>query len=214
MNRSASKSVRRQGLALACMVALLAVMPAARAEAPPARMAILARGINVSHWFRFPADGSPRGLRSYMDDAAIATLRKAGFTYVRLPVGPEEMMDGNRLTPEKRDAIVAAAERFQRAGLGVMIEPHPQNLGDWNLQDLPAARERLLGFWRDMAPALRHLPADLTFPEVMNEPHAEDPARWDRLQAELLGIIRAALPRNTVVLTGINWSSIDGLLRV
>ena len=65
-----------------------------------------------------------------------------------------------------------------------------------------------------MAPALRALPAELTFPEVVNEPTFDDPAGWDRLQAQLLQTIRTALPLNTVALTGTNWSSIDGLLKV
>jgi hypothetical protein len=205
---------RRGAIALAAGMGMGATTRAARAAVPPARLATLARGVNVAHWFRFPPDTSAPGLRDYMDDAAIAALRAAGFTWVRLAVGPEEVMRGARLDPARRDAVVAAVQRLQRAGLGVMVEPHPQQVGNWNLQDQPAARERLLGFWRDLAPALARLPTDLTFPEVVNEPQMEDPALWDRLQAELLGVIRAAMPEATVILTGINWSSIDGLLRV
>jgi endoglucanase len=41
---------------------------------------------------------------------------------------------------------------------------------------------------------------------------AGDPAGWGRLQHELLGAIRAALPGHTVMLTGQDWGGIGGLL--
>ena len=189
-------------------------IPQARAEAPPERLAMLARGVNITNWFRFPADGSLRALQGYMDDAAVAKLKRAGFTYVRLPIGPEAVMRGDGIEGGKLEAIIAATKRFQRAGLAVMVEMHPQNLGNWVLQDSAPARQRVLGFWRDLAPALAQLPPELTFPEPLNEPTLPDAAQWDGLQAQVLQIIRAAMPRHTVVLTGTNWGSIDGLLQV
>lgn len=206
--------LRLLGIIGGALIVLLASAAPARAEAPADRMAMLARGLNVAHWFRFPPDGSTRALRSYMDDAAIASIKRLGFTYVRLAVGPEVVMRGNGIASDKLEAIVSAIERFQRAGLAVMVEPHPQNLGNWNLQTNADARQRLLGFWRDLAPALAHLPPSLTFPEVVNEPMFADPAQWDRMQGDLVAIIRAALPRNTIILAGADWSSINGLLRV
>ncbi|MBL6079602.1 cellulase family glycosylhydrolase [Belnapia sp. T18] len=206
--------LRLLGVIGGILISLLASAAPSRAEAPPDRMAMLARGINVAHWFRFPPDGSTRALRNYMDDAAIASLKRLGFTYVRLAVGPEVVMRGDGIASDKLDAIISAIERFQKAGLAVMVEPHPQNLGNWNLQTSADARRRLLGFWRDLAPALAHLPPALTFPEVVNEPMFADPAQWDRMQGDLVAIIRAALPRNTIVLAGADWSSINGLLRV
>lgn len=219
VRRTACKLARRSRLRVlgvigSALIPLLASTAPSRAEAPPDRMAMLARGLNVAHWFRFPPDPSTRALRSYMDDAAIASLKQVGFTYVRLAVGPEVVMRGNGIASDKLDAIVSAVERFQKAGLAVMVEPHPQNLGNWNLQNNADARQRLLGFWRDLAPALAHLPPALTFPEVVNEPMFADPAQWDRMQGDLVDIIRAALPRNTIVLAGADWSSINGLLRV
>ena len=207
-------TLRNALLAGAALLCLLTRLPDAQAEAPPDRMATLARGINVAHWFRFPMDGSLRAMREHMDDAAVASLKRAGFTYVRLAVGPEEVMQGNRIDRDKLAAIVAAIERFQKAGLAVMVEPHPQNIGNWNFQESAQAREKLLGFWRDLAPALAHLPPALTFPEVVNEPTFADPAKWDQMQTELVGIIRRSLPQNTIALAGADWSSIDGLLRV
>ena len=56
------------------------------ADEPPAA---LRRGINITHWFRFPPNSDPAALRSYLDDAALEELKRAGFTFVRIPVQPE-----------------------------------------------------------------------------------------------------------------------------
>lgn len=176
--------------------------------------AVLARGLNISHWLRFPPSNDDATLRSYLDDAAIASLKRAGFTYVRIPVGLEVVMQGRHIAPDKLATVLAIIRRVQHAGLGVMVDPHPQQVQNWDFGKNDEARQILLGFWRDLAPALRPLPVALTFPEVVNEPADDDPAGWDRFQAQVLQVIRAALPQDTVVLTGTNWSSLDGLLKV
>ncbi len=205
----------RRGLARALVLAALPMMPVSQAAAvaPQARVAVLARGLNVAHWLRFPPSDDDARLRDYLDDDAVAALKRAGFTYLRVPVGLEVVMRGRHVAPDKLRAVLAIVRRVQRAGLGVMLEPHPQDVGHWDFGRNEEARRVLLGFWHDVAPALRDFPAALTFPELVNEP-TDDPAGWDRLQGQLLQVIRAALPQDTVVLTGTNWSSLDGLLKV
>lgn len=177
-------------------------------------MALLPRGLDISHWFRFPPSNAAEAMENDLDDGAIASLRRAGFTFVRLPIGPEEVMEGERIVPAKRDAIVSVVARLEQAGLAVLVEPNPELMGNWDLQRNARARAKLLGFWRDLAPALRHLSPDLTFPELVNEPLYRDPAPWDLFQRRLLSEVRRSLPGNTIVLTGTDWSSIDGLLKV
>ena len=205
-------SATRHGL-LALLLLALPPSPAG-ADAPTSRVAVLARGLNIAHWLRFPPSNDDAALRGYLDDAAVASLKQAGFTYVRIPVGLEVVMQGRHVAPDKLATILAIVRRVQHAGLGVMIEPHPQQVQNWNFGKNGEARQILLGFWRDLAPALRPLPVGLTFPEVVNEPTDDDPADWDRLQGEILHVIRTALPQDTVMLTGTNWSSLDGLLKV
>lgn len=200
---------------LFCGLGLLAGLgllqePAVSAEAPPA----LAHGINITHWFRFPPSKAARSMAADLDDAALLSLKNAGFTYVRLAVGPEEVMQGRHIAPDKLAALTAVIGRIEHAGLAVMVEPHPELVQNWNLQRNAEARERLFGFWRDLGPALRAFPVSLTFPELVNEPSLDTAAAWDPLQAQLLALVRQSLPDNTVILTGTNWSSIDGLLKV
>ncbi len=183
------------------------------AEVPATRLAILARGINITHWFRFPPNNHAQAMAGDVSDAGLAALKQAGFTYIRLAVGPEEVMQGQNLVPDKLAAIISVVGRIEQAGLGVMIEPHPELMQHWNLQRNAQARENLLGFWRDLAPALKQFSTRLTFPELVNEPGFDDPGQWDIFQRQLLVIVRAALPDSTIILTGTNWSSIDGLLK-
>ena len=188
--------------------------PSAHADISNARSSVLARGINITHWFRFVPNRNAHAMANDVSNSALVALKRSGFTYVRLPVGPEEVMEGKHIAPDKLRAIVDAVGRIERAGLGVMIEAHPELIQHWNLQTNAQARQMLLAFWGDLAPALKTFPPALTFPELVNEPSMSDPTEWDALQTRLLAEVRGSLPNDTVVLTGTDWSSINGLLKV
>ena len=172
---------------------------------PPERIAVLGRGVNITGWFRFPASRDPAVLRGWLSDAAMAGIKDAGFSFVRVAVDPA-LLD----TPAMRRVLLDQVRRLQGHGLAVVISPHPVS---WEPDSNAGDRNRLVAFWRDLAPALRALPPAMTFPEVLNEPvfHA-NPAEWRSLQDELLATIRAALPDDTIILTGQDWGSIGGLL--
>ena len=177
-----------------------------RGEPPPDRLAALARGVSLTGWFRFPGRADPATLRSWLGDAAMADLRHAGFTFVRLAVQPE-FVGGD---PARQRLLISAIRRLQGHGLAVVIDAHP---AAWRLDHRPGARQALLDFWRILAPTLRQLPNGLTFPELLNEPvFQNDAPAWQALQHAALQIVRAALPNETVVLTGNDWGSIAGLL--
>ena len=187
------------------ILVLLAATPVGRAAPPPERLTALARGVNLTNWFRFPPRADEDGLRTYLDDAAIAALRRAGFTFVRLAVQPELL----EAAPGRLRLLVQATARLQHAGLAVVLGPHPAT---WHLEQSAADRDRLLAFWRRVAPALRPLDPRLTFPEILNEPvFAEAPQAWAALQDAALATVRTALPDATVVLTGAGWGGVDGL---
>ena len=179
--------------------------PATGRAGPSAAPPALARGINITAWFRFPASRDPAALSAYLSDQALADLRASGFDFVRLAVDPQ-VVDG----AAQRSVLIAAIRRIQRQGLTVVVSPHPH---DWRLETNPADRERLSAFWKTLAAALRPLDPARTVPEVLNEPvFANDPTGWAALQHRLLAQIRQALPHATVVLTGQDWGSIGGLL--
>jgi len=187
----------RIGYRLVRLVAvLLTTALLAAATEPPA---VLRRGINVTHWFRYPPSGDPAALRNYLDDATLRELKRTGFNFIRLPVQSDLLGAG--------DALVDAIRRIERHGLAVVVALFAVG---WQPESDGA---RLLASWRSLAPMLRRLDPAMTFPEILNEPvFAGDPAGWAKLQHGTLEVIRAALPTNTVVLTGADWGSPKGLL--
>jgi endoglucanase len=165
--------------------------------------ASLTRGINITAWFRFPANRTPAALAAYLSDQALSDIRTAGFDFVRLAVDPA-------VAETQRTDLIAAIRRIQHQGLTVIVSPHPH---DWHLETDTTDRDRLRRFWQTLAPALRSLDPVRTVPEVLNEPvFPAEPDAWAALQHIVLSDIRQALPAATVVLTGHDWGSIGGLL--
>ncbi len=121
----------------------------------------LRRGVNITHWFRFPPRRDPGALRFYLDDAALDALKHAGFTFIRLPLQPELLA--------RPDAL---AERSgagcERHGLAVIVALFPT---DWHLETDPADRAKLLdGLALAGARCCAGSIPAATFPEVLNEP--------------------------------------------
>jgi hypothetical protein len=190
-------------LALACA----SLWPAGWTRAEPARnapppLSRLSRGVNLTNWFRFPPSRDPAALSAYLSDRALADLRSAGFDFVRLAIDPAVVS-----TATERAVLIGAIRRIQHHGFSVVVSPHPR---DWHLETAPAP---LREFWQTLAPGLRSLDQARTIPEVLNEPvFPGDPAAWGVLQHAVLEDIRQVLPAATVVLTGQDWGSINGLL--
>jgi hypothetical protein len=137
-----------------------------------------------------------------MDDAALEAVRRAGFTFVRLP------LETGLLAAS--DALEDAIARVQRHRLAVVVVLFA---GDWQLETDRTDRTRLIAAWRRLASTLRQFDPIATFPEVLNEPvFRDDPAAWSDLQHQATATIRAILPSNTIILTGANWGSVAGLL--
>ena len=102
------------------ILSLLAWSLPAHAIPPPERTAVLRRGINITGWFRFPASQDPAALRAWLSDAAMADLKRAGFTFVRLAVDPA-VIERSAM----RQLFLDQVRRLQRHGLAVIVSPHP-----------------------------------------------------------------------------------------
>ena len=179
-------------------------MPAV-AQPPPNRLDSLARGINITGWFRHPGSRDPAALRAWIGDPALGDLARAGFTFVRLAVDPTLVQD-----PAIRAVAIQAIGRLQAQRLAVVVGPHPVG---WHLETEANDRARLLAFWQDFAMALRPLNQAMLFPEILNEPvFARQPEDWQALQHRMHGVVRTILADATIVLTGHDWGSVRGLL--
>jgi endoglucanase len=197
--------VTRSVFRLATAILALVLAAAAPAHARPLseRLAVLRHGVNITNWFRFPARPDAAAIRAYLSDTAIAELHHAGFSFVRLAVQPEFVL----AEPGRIGWLQEAVMRLEQQSLAVVVELHPTT---WHLETSDAPQ--LLAAWRRLGPALARFDPRVTFVEPVNEPvFPHDEAGWEALQLQVLAVIRSALPNSTVVLTGNDWSSVDGL---
>jgi len=190
------------------------------------RAAVLAKGINLSHWFWLPVGGernfaSPEYFTA--DDAK--ALAAAGFTCVRIPIDPGRLFGGtagfvNAGIAKKLDK---ALDVLGEAGLAAVIDLHvlgtqsedsyDRQLHDDSKPSVKKTEENFIKNWTALAKHIADRDPAKVFLELLNEPVFEKaPARWPAIQAKLLTAVRSQAPLHTVILTGSNWSSIDGLL--
>jgi len=189
---------------LTWMIVLVPTSPA-QAKPPQDRVAMLRRGVNITHWFRYPPSGDPDALANYLSDTTLDQLHWAGFTFLRIPVQPELIASSPRILA----ALTKAVRRAEQRGFAVIVALAPTT---WHLESNAGDRDALFAAWNRLGPALRGLPADRTFAELLNEPvFPNDAGAWARLQERLLAAVRTLLPSTTIILTGNDWGSVRGL---
>ncbi|HUX37723.1 MAG TPA: cellulase family glycosylhydrolase [Rectinemataceae bacterium] len=220
MNQAA---FRATALALALSTFLAAQSASAEGSVPPARIAYLAKGINLYGWL---GDGVDRGGDENDREARDAAFIKgAGFTFCRLPLAPELLFDPKH--PEEPKPAIAAVDGAVRtlldAGLAVVLDPIHESSAkdDWEsrLHKEPAFRAAVSTYWEALARHFAAISGDRVFFEIMNEPHLSakekiDQAWWRPIQEGLASAIRRGAPSNTIIATGEAWGGIGGLLEL
>jgi endoglucanase len=185
---------------------------------PPERLARLARGINLSHWYAQSVVGHyrPEHVDRWTTRQDLARIRGLGLTYVRLPFDPELLWtDGAepaKLNPAFLARLDDAVNMALGADLAVMVDIHPTTAFNERLRDKAAFAEGFTTFWGALAAHLSKTDPERVFLEAVNEPVFNDAARWWKTQETILAAMRAAAPRHTLVATSDLWGRIDTLL--
>ena len=192
-----------------------AAAPAIRplAAGTPNGFAVM-HGTNVSHWL---SQSQRRGAerRSWFTEDDVKLVAKLGFDHLRLPVDEEQLWDeANQPQAEAFALLDAALDWCASSRLRVIVDlhilrSHHFNEGTKPLWREPAAQERFLDVWRQLAARLAKRPNDQVAYEVMNEPVADDPESWNRLLARAVTLIREREPRRTIVIGSNMWQSAD-----
>lgn len=202
----------------ACLIGASCLLAAASSAGPPgvdpSRLARLERGVNLSHWLWLPAQSEEQQRREFISEADLRALRAAGLTHVRLPVEPDLVWDpaAHAPRPGRVAEITGAISLALGADLAVVVDVHPAR-SEWVRLDADKGRfPELERFWEHLAGVLGETDPDRVFLEVMNEPHDLDGPAWASAQVALVGVIRPRAPRHTLIVTGADWSSIDGLV--
>jgi endoglucanase len=182
-----------------------------------ARAQHLRHGINASEWFAQHAyDYSAAFTNRYTDDADIALMAKLGFDSVRLSIDPVPLEKEPRseagLNAEFLGRLDHVVDMMLANGLAVQIDIHPESDYKKRVRENNEGVDRFVMLWRRLAAHYAGRNSDLVFFEIMNEPEVNDPYRWAGIQASAAAAIREAAPKNTIIATGPNWSSIADLL--
>jgi hypothetical protein len=183
------------------------------AGVPAARLARLNRGVNVTRWFREWGRKPP--FADSLSDADLATIRALGFRVLRLGVDPQYLQRAGE--PGLLDSVAladldSAIDRLLARDLAVIVTPFPHDR--FLLQD-SARAAGFVRFWEALAANLGTRDPERVFLEVVNEPvfyHRSE--AWGETQRLLLAAMRSGAPRHTLIATGPDWSTVDGLLRV
>lgn len=209
----------RPALVALLLLLTLLPLPGSRAEGvPPERLAALSRGVNLSHWIWLPQAADAQARARFITPDELAALRRAGLTHVRLPFEPASIWDAERHEfrldglAELRGAIQLCVD----SGLAVIVDAHPtDSRSPWATLDEHGACNELEPFWTCLARNLAQTDPSRVFIEILNEPHGlRDKNHWPAAQRRLAELIRTQAPRHTIIATGDEWGSIEGLLRL
>jgi endoglucanase len=192
---------------------------------PPERYTRLSKGINLAFWFWLPQTTEEEVIQTRFSDSDFFFLRKAGFTFVRLPIDLRYLLDEkdpDLINDTHLAEVDTALDRLLSAGLAVVIDIHSTASPEANS---PVYSERLekgsnflpifQAFWENFARHLSTRDPDWVFLELLNEPvfdgHPED---WPSIPAQLATAARRGAPEHTLLVSGASWSNIDGLLEL
>lgn len=177
----------------------------------------LRHGINASEWFaQSPGNYSAARTNTYTDDSDIALMAQIGFDNVRLSIDAQPLeddpLDKEGLNANFMRRLDHAVDQMLAKGMAVQIDIHPESDYKRRVSTSAEGVERFVMLWRKLAAHYADRNPDLVFFEIMNEPEERDPYRWAGVQARAAAGIRAVAPKNTIIATGPNWSSIADLL--
>jgi endoglucanase len=180
-----------------------------------ARAQHLRHGINASEWFaQSPGDYSAARTNSYTDDGDIALMAQLGFDNVRLSIDAAPLSRAlfGRDNSGFLSRLDHSVDQMLAKGMAVQIDIHPESDYKRSVSTTSEGVDRFVMLWRKLAAHYADRNPDLIFYEIMNEPEERDPYRWAGVQARAAEAIRDAAPKNTIIATGPNYSSIADLL--
>lgn len=218
-----------------CLAALGAMtLPAGRAMAAPAQPCPrLRRGISFHHLLNWPdVEGEGASLRYVwppfagagheIGAAELTALQRTGFDFVRLTVDPSIFIAATeRQRPDLERHAQGVVARLIEAGFAVVFDLHPVGVNPAYRPEAlvdPAAPAPFAAY-ADMvgrvAGMLRGFAPDRLALELFNEPWIDDLAktkRWQAMLERLHARARQSDPLRPLVLNGLQWDSLQGLL--
>ena len=170
------------------------------------------RGTNIAHWLsQSEKRGNERS--SFFTEKDVQFIASAGFDHIRLPVDEQQLWDS---TGKREDDAFQLLDNFMTwsnaAGLRVVLDLHILRSHHFNedekpLWTQPAAQDKFIQLWRDLASTVNKWPNGMVAYEFMNEPVADDAEQWNVLLARVSDSIRSWEPERTLVIGSNRWQS-------
>jgi len=177
----------------------------------------LAKGINLTNWFNDYSDRNQLGTR--YTTAHFNQIKNAGFTYVRLPIGPLMISDANNISSINSTSLTLldqAVKNITSSGLSVALDFHAYTPNfESNLATNPLARVAFRQFWKSLSTYFSKYDTTQVFFEIFNEPHVGaaqsvagiDKNWWAPFQGQVIQSIREATPNHYIIAGAENWNS-------
>ncbi|MCA0360268.1 MAG: glycoside hydrolase family 5 protein [Armatimonadetes bacterium] len=197
---------------------LMAFANDSTSSVPPARLAALQTGINLSHWYaQTMEDYGDKHLTTYFQESDRQLIKKIGFKHVRYTLNPAALNGSNApsdaIRPERLKMFGDQVDAFVKAGIAVIVDIHPDDSFKEALRDDPRMVAAFEGFWSKLATEMAKRDPNKVFLEVLNEPAVMKGDKWRGIESRLVGAIRKAAPKHTIIVNpGGEWSSIDRLV--
>lgn len=189
------------------------------------------RGINIQQPFAHWETGEPwnrrRGWDSWMPKERLAEIAASGVDFLRICVDPAPLLavETKADLTSGIETVLRSVDAVLQAGMKVLFDVHvsTEHL-DWNIQTLTDGIKgthflRLVEVETSIATALqaRYSPQSVAL-ELFNEPPPPSDFRFKTAWAEqlkhLYDAVRSAAPKHTLILSGMNYASIDGLVSI
>ena len=172
------------------------------------------RGTNVSHWLS-QSDRRGEERQRFLTREDVALAAKLGFDHLRIPVDEEQLWDAEgRPDAEAMGLLDAALDWCHESGLRAIVDLHILRSHHFDAKEKPlwtepAAQERFLACWRDLSARLRPRPLNEVAYELLNEPVADDPERWNQLVERAVQEVRRTEPGRVLVIGSNRWQSVE-----
>jgi hypothetical protein len=196
---------------------MMGPLAAANSDVPARRVDLLAKGINLSHWWAQSPDGgyTMDRLERTMREEDFQQIKRDGFRHVRLTLEPRALWDLQtpvKLDPQKVTLLRRNLKWIVDAKLGVIVDVHPEDSLKETLR-IQTGADAFVAFWEELAKVIRTYDSDYVFAEFLNEPVIPHEV-WDPVQRRLVASVRPLLPDTTFIVSGGKWSGLEDFLKL